>query len=62
MATLEITEEQQKAIELFDGYDIPYGFEQNGEMVALYKMRTFAGDDCSEWIPAKDMVDILNLP
>lgn len=62
MTEISITPEQQKAIDLFDGFNIQHGFEQNGEMVALYKMKTISGDDCSEWIPFRQMVDILNLP
>lgn len=46
-------------IDLFEDNSIEYDTNTNGDIIALYKIRTHTGEDCSEWIDGKTMVDVL---
>lgn len=39
---------------------IEYDFDLDGNVIGLWKMTTFAGDDCSEWLPFDDIINALN--
>lgn len=49
---------QQEKINILENNDIEYTIH-NGELLCLYKMSTFTGDDCSEWLNADDLVNHL---
>lgn len=46
-------------IKILDENSIKHEINSKGEVIALCKMSTFAGDDCSEWISFDEMIDIL---
>lgn len=54
----ELTQDEQ--IEILEDNSIQYEISNSGELIALWRMSTFAGDDCSEWMPATDVVEALN--
>lgn len=45
-------------IKILDDH-LQYEITKSGELIALCKMSTHTGDDCSEWIPANDMINCL---
>lgn len=47
----------EEKIHVLEDNDIPYFINDQGELIALYKMSTFAGDDCSEWLNADEIVN-----
>ena len=42
---------------LLDELGIEWEITNSGEMICLVKMTTFAGDDCSEWLNAGDVIN-----
>jgi hypothetical protein len=49
----------EEKIEILEDNGIEHYVDANGELMALYKMSTFAGDDCSEWLNADELVNHL---
>lgn len=49
----------EEKIQVLEDNDIPYFIDDRGELMALYRMSTFAGDDCSEWLNADEIVNHL---
>ncbi len=46
-------------IEVLEDNGIEWYLDKDGELMALYKMSTFAGGDCSEWLNADELVNHL---
>ena len=49
----------EEKIQVLEDNDIQYFIDKDGELMALYKMSTFAGYDCSEWLNADELVNHL---
>jgi hypothetical protein len=46
-------------VKILDENSIKWDINEKREIIALCKMSTPAGDDCSEWVSFDDMIDIL---
>lgn len=46
-------------IKILDENNIEHFIDKTGTLMALCKMSTFAGDDCSEWVDASDMIEAI---
>lgn len=55
------TPEQQSQITTLEDNLIDWSVDNSGGLIALAKMSTWCGDDCSEWIPANEMIEQLDI-
>lgn len=44
---------------ILDENNIEHYIDNSGTLMALCKMSTFTGDDCSEWIDASEMIEMI---
>ena len=49
-------------IDILDAYDIKHQVTSGGKLEALYTMRDWKGNDCSEWIDIDEMIKIIDDP
>lgn len=49
----------EEKIQVLEDNGIEYYIDKDGELMALYRMSTFAGDDCSEWLNTDEIVNHL---
>jgi hypothetical protein len=52
-----LTADQTAQIRFLEDNLIEWELSADGELMALAKMSTFAGDDCSEWLSATDVIE-----
>lgn len=52
----------KQKIDLLEAYDIQHQVTSGGKLEALYTMRDWKGNDCSEWIDIDEMINILDEP
>ncbi len=47
-------------IDILDAYNIKHQITSGGKLEALYTMRHWKGNDCSEWIDIDEMIKIID--